>query len=97
MKNTKLENVKQHLIHICKQEDITLSQALRYIIYSEYPIGTIDELGGDDKETIQELKEDYNLLWDLQPTIEDDEEHAFAIQHARDIYDILIGDDSYED
>ena len=36
------------------------------------------------------LEEDYEVLWDYQPSLEENEELAFAIQHARDIYDTLL-------
>lgn len=40
-----------------------------------------------------DLQEEHDTLWDLQPAIEDDEDHAFAVQHARDLYNILVGRD----
>lgn len=40
-----------------------------------------------------DLQEEHDLLWDLQPELEDDEDHAFAVQHARDLYNILVGRD----
>lgn len=90
MKNTKYENIKRTLQHICKQEDINIKDLLIYCIFSEYLISTIDEEYGTIEECIKELKEDYDTIWSIQPTIEENEEVAFAIQHARDIYDVLL-------
>lgn len=90
MKNTKYENIKRTLQHICKQEEINVRDFLVYYIFSKCPISTIDEDYGTIEDCIRELKEDYNTLWSIQPAIEENEEVAFAIQHARDIYDVLL-------
>lgn len=90
MANTKYENIKRTLQHICKQEEIDVKKFLVYYIFSEYPIFTIDEDYGTIEECIKELKEDYDTLWSIQPTIEENEEVAFAIQHVRDVYDVLL-------
>ncbi len=89
--NEKYEEIKNDFIKLCREKDIPYTDELIYIIYSTYPIYIIDKKYGTIDECKQELKEDYNTLWDLQPTIEEDEEKAFAIQHARDIYDVLLG------
>jgi hypothetical protein len=49
-----------------------------------------DSINSEPDKFITMLQDEYDLLWDLQPTLED-EEHAFAVQHARDIYDALLG------
>lgn len=90
MENTKYEDLKKMMQHICKQKDINIKDLLIYCIFSEYPISTIDEEHRTTEECIKELKEDYDTLWSIQPTLEDNEEVAFAIQHARDIYDVLL-------
>lgn len=36
------------------------------------------------------LKENYSTLWDIQPTIEENEELAHTIQNQRDLLNILI-------
>lgn len=95
MKNIKYENAKKMIEHICKQENINIKDLLIYCIFSEYPISTIDEEHGSIEKCIKELKEDYDTLWSIQPTLEDNEEVAFAIQHARDIYNVLLDRTDY--
>lgn len=70
----------------CKQNNIEFNDFLRLCIK--------DELGLDLNDLdffTKSLEEEYELLWDLQPSLEEDEDHAFAVQHARDIYDVLLG------
>lgn len=95
MKNSKYENIKRMLQHICKQEEINVRDFLVYYIFSEYPVSTIDEDYGSIKDCIDELKLDEEFLWSIQPTLEENEEVAFAIQHARDIYDVLLDRTDY--
>lgn len=89
--NEKYEEIKNDFIKLCREKDIPYTDELIYLIFSEYPVATMDINYGTIDKCKQGLKEDYNTLWDLQPTIEEDEENAFAIQHARDIYDVLLG------
>lgn len=91
MKNGILENIKQKFIDICEENNIYWTDALLYIIYSEYPIAIIDENNGDLNKIKDDLKQEYYDLWDLQPAIEEDEDKAFLIQHQRDILDVLLG------
>lgn len=79
----------------CIQNNINYNDLLLCAIYGEYPIAT---LNADNPNIYNELfkqkrylENDYELLWDLQPSLEEDEDHAFAVQHARDIYDVLLG------
>lgn len=95
MENTKYEDLKKMMQNICKQKNINTKDLLIYCIFSEYPISTIDEGHGTIKECINELKEDENTLWSIQPKIEDNEEVAFAVQHARDIYNVLLDRTDY--
>lgn len=70
----------------CEQNNIEFNDFLRLCIK--------DELGLDLNDLdffTKSLEEEYELLWDLQPSLEEDEDHAFAVQHARDIYDVLLG------
>lgn len=82
-----MEQLKQKVFDLCEENNIHYTDLLKYIIFTElnYNAITIEEMN-------KILEDEYLLLWDLQPTIEDDEEHAFAVQHARDIYDLLLGD-----
>ena len=95
MKNTKYEDLKKMMQSICKQNNMNIKDLLIYCIFSEYPISTIDEEHGAIEECINELKEDYDTIWGIQPTLEDNEEVAFAIQHARDIYNVLLDRTDY--
>jgi hypothetical protein len=55
-------------------------------------LGIDNQFNPNDTDIFTEsLEEEYDLLWDLQPSLEEDEDHAFAVQHARDIYDVLLG------
>ena len=78
---------------MCKEKNISWTDAMIYMIYSEYPIAVIDEKDEDIQDCFAWLESDYNILSDAQPTLEEDEELAFAIQHARDIFDVLLGRD----
>ena len=91
MKNGILEDIKQKFIDICEENNICWTDALLYMIYSEYPIAVIDENNGDLNKIKDALKQEYYDLWDLQPAIEEDEDKAFLIQHQRDILDVLLG------
>jgi hypothetical protein len=77
----------------CEYHNVKFSDFLKCCIADEYGFFDYDNIN-DEKELeffTKSLETDYDLIWDLQPAIEDDEEHAFAVQHARDIYDILLG------
>ena len=98
MKHTNFEDIKQKFIDICEENNEYWTDVILYMLYSEYPIGVIDEELGDLYKIKENIREEYNTLWDMQPAIEEDEEKAFAIQHVRDLYDILLGEtgDYYE-
>lgn len=70
----------------CEQNNIEFNDFLRLCIKEELGLD-LDDLDFFTKS----LEEEYELLWDLQPSLEEDEDHAFAVQHARDIYDVLLG------
>lgn len=93
MKNSVYEDIKYKFKNMCKDKNISWTDALIYMIYSEYPIAVIDEKDEDIQDCFAWLESDYNILSDAQPTLEEDEELAFAIQHARDIIDVLLGRD----
>ena len=77
----------------CEQNNIEFNDFLKLCIMEE--LGIDNQFNPNDKEDTdifaESLEEEYDLLWDLQPTLEEDEDHAFAVQHARDIYDVLLG------
>ena len=82
----KLSDIVTNARITCEQNNIEFNDFLRLCIK--------DELGLDLNDLdffTKSLEEEYELLWDLQPTLEEDEDHAFAVQHARDIYDVLLG------
>lgn len=93
MKNSVYEDAKYKFKNMCKEKNISWTDAMIYMIYSEYPIAVIDEKDEDIQDCFAWLESDYNILSDAQPTLEEDEELAFAIQHARDIIDVLLGRD----
>lgn len=74
----------------CEQNNVEFNDFLKLCIMEE--LGIDNQFNPEDTDIFAEsLEEEYDLLWDLQPTIEEDEDHAFAVQHARDIYDVLLG------
>lgn len=88
--NRMYDYLKREVTEICEQNKINFKDFLVYCIYSEPIIGILDKNNGTIDKCKRDLAEDYEELWDMQPTIEEDENKAFAIQHARDIYDILL-------
>ena len=77
----------------CEQNNVEFNDFLKLCMMEE--LGIDNQFNPNDKEDTdifaESLEEEYDLLWDLQPTLEEDEDHAFAVQHARDIYDVLLG------
>lgn len=55
------------------------------LLYDTTPIEPLVEQFEND------LKCEYDLLGDLQLSLKEDEYHALAVQHATDIYDVLLG------
>lgn len=90
MKNKVYEDIKRKLIDMCKDKDILWTDQLIYMICSEYPLNIIDEKTADIESIKKGIEEDYQKLWDMQPSIEENEEMAFVIQHMRDILDMLL-------
>ena len=93
MKNSDFEYIKNKFIDMCEEHSVYWTDALIYMIYSEYPIYTIGEEQGDVEKCYAELENDYDELRYAQPSLEENEDLAFAIQHARDIFDVLLGRD----
>jgi hypothetical protein len=91
MKNSVYEDIKMRFIRECLENNIQWTDALLYMIYSEYPIGVINPELGSLNQVKKDLEMEYETLWNMQPSLEEDEDKAFAIQHARDIYDVLLG------
>lgn len=89
--NKNYEDIKLKFIDMCKDKSVSWTDELLYMIYSEYPL---DEISEDTTDSIVDIKSklrDYNeVLWEMQPTLEDDVEVAFAIQHIRDIINVLL-------
>ena len=88
----KIEDILTNLEITCSQNNIDIQDVVLL-----YLIGRLN-LRDNYYTTEQlinkfrlDLQEEHDLLWDLQPELEDDEDHAFAVQHARDIYNILVG------
>lgn len=86
----KLSDIVANARITCEQNNVEFNDFLKLCIMEE--LGIDNQFNSEDTDIFAEsLEEEYNLLWDLQPTIEEDEDHAFAVQHARDIYDVLLG------
>lgn len=89
----KLSDIVANARITCEQNNFEFNDFLKLCIMEE--LGIDNQFNPNDKEDTdifaESLEEEYDLLWDLQPTLEDDEDHAFAVQHARDIYDVLLG------
>ena len=86
----KLSDIVANARITCEQNNVEFNDFLKLCIMEE--LGIDNQFNPKDTDIFAEsLEEEYDLLWDLQPTIEEDEDHAFAVQHARDIYDVLLG------
>ena len=90
----KIEDILTNLEITCSQNNIDIQDVVLLHIIKQLNLSFY----GYTKEQLitkfrLDLQEEHDLLWDLQPAIEDDEDHAFAVQHARDIYNILVGRD----
>ena len=87
----KIDDILTNLEITCNQNNIDIQDVVLLYIMERLQIVDYNDLQYQLNKFKLDLQEEHNLLWDLQPTIEDDEEHAFAVQHARDIYNILVG------
>ena len=90
--NNIFEDLKMKFIDMCEEKNIDFRDEMLYMIFSEYPIGVINEELGNLNEIKNNLRDEYDTLWNMQPSLEEDEEKAFAIQHVRDMYDVLLGE-----
>ena len=88
----KIEDILTNLEITCSQNEIDIQDVVLLHIIKQL---NLNFYGYTTEQTINkfrlDLQEEHDLLWDLQPELEDDEDHAFAVQHARDIYNILVG------
>jgi hypothetical protein len=87
----KIEDILTNLFVTCEQNNQSTQDVVLLYVMSRLQLIDYDNIQYDLLEFKQLLRKEHDLLWDLQPTIEDDEDHAFAVQHARDIYNILVG------
>ena len=89
----KLSDIVTNARITCEQNNFEFNDFLKLCIMEELGIDNqFDPTEKEDTDIFAEsLEEEYVLLWDLQPALEDDVHHAFAVQHARDIYDVLLG------
>lgn len=81
---------------LCKQEHIKVTDLVCALIMED--AGVFDYTYDNEQHYKREidlfkegLDKDYDILWDMQPTLEEDEEQAMAIQHIRDVIDIILG------
>ena len=89
----KIEDILTNLEITCSQNNVDIQDIVLLYIMERLQIVDFDDLQYQLNKFRLDLQEEHDLLWDLQPTLEDDEDHAFAVQHARDIYNILVGRD----
>lgn len=92
----KLEDILTNLEITCSQNNISTQDVVLLYLMDELDFcGYGTGYGNTSEDRIKQFKkhlaEEHDLLWDLQPTLEEDEDHAFAVQHARDLYNVLIG------
>ena len=92
----KIEDILTNLEITCSQnnintQDVVLAYIMKELGFYEYGTGAGNTMEEQVRHFRLDLQEDHDLLWDLQPELEEDEDHAFAVQHARDIYNILVG------
>jgi hypothetical protein len=88
----KIEDILTNLEITCDQNNIDIQDVVLLHIIKQL---NLSFYGYTTEQLINkfrlDLQEEHDTLWDLQPAIEDDEDHAFAVQHARDIYNVLVG------
>lgn len=89
----RIDEILTHLEDICEHNNKSVHDVVLLYVMSQLQLIDYDNIQYDLHEFRQLLRKEHDLLWDLQPTLEDDEDHAFAVQHARDIYNILVGRD----
>lgn len=87
----KIEDILTNLFITCEQNNQSIQDVVLLYVMSQLQLIDYDNIQYDLHEFRQCLRKEHDLLWDLQPELEDDEDHAFAVQHARDIYNILVG------
>ena len=87
----KIEDILTNLEIACSQNNVDIQDVVLLYIMERLQIVFYNDLQYQLNKFRLNLQEEHDLLWDLQPTIEDDEDHAFAVQHARDIYNVLVG------
>ena len=88
----KIEDILTNLEITCSQNNVDIQDVVLLHIIKQL---NLEFYGYTTEQLINkfrlDLQEEHDLLWDLQPAIEEDEDHAFAVQHARDIYNVLVG------
>ena len=87
----KIEDILTNLFVTCEQNNQSIQDVVLLYVMSRLQLIDYDNTQYDLREFKQLLRKEHDLLWDLQPELEDDEDHAFAVQHARDLYNILVG------
>lgn len=89
----KIEDILTNLEITCSQNNINIQDVVLLYVMERLQIVDFDDLQYQLNKFRLDLQEEHDLLWDLQPELEEDEDHAFAVQHARDIYNVLVGRD----
>lgn len=94
----KYDYILENLDNMLEQNNISMNNLLIYYLLDRLnihqdPSKSIEEMINKFKLDTQE---DCDLIWDYYPTLEEDEEHSFAIQHICDIMqELLFGGNLY--
>ena len=87
----KIEDILTNLEITCSQNNVDIQDVVLLYVMDKLDLLYYDhEIQPQINRFKLDLQEEHGLLWDLQPALEEDEDHAFAVQHARDIYNILV-------
>lgn len=92
------QDILTNLEITCKQNNETIENVFVQYLHNKL-MGIYDDDEFNQKSFLDFKKsfiEEAEILADMQPTIEENEEQAFAIQHILDIYDLLGGESWYE-
>ena len=92
----RIKDMVTNVKNMCKKENIEFEDFLCATIMEQLDLFYSKNSNEEDvMSEIIDFKEatnnDYYVLWDMQPALEEDEETAQAIQHIRDILDVFLG------
>jgi len=77
----------------CEQNNVNIIDIMALYIAKRFGM----DIYPDQDETILKVRrmliDSDDILWNMQPSLEENEETAFGVQHARDVLNIFLGDD----